>query len=61
MPMFIRRTDPTRCHNCGESVAPYAPACWLCGATLDPLRARRPPSALERVKEGWRTLLRRAR
>jgi len=61
MPMFMRRIDPTRCHNCGQRVTPYAAGCWLCGATLDPLRRRRPASALDRVREGWRALLRRER
>jgi hypothetical protein len=61
MPMFIRRTDPTRCHNCGERVAPYAAGCSLCGAALDPLRWRRPQSARDRVAECWRALLRRER
>jgi predicted amidophosphoribosyltransferase len=61
MPMFMRRTDPTRCHNCGQRVTPYAAGCWLCGAALDPLRRRRPASTLDRVREGWRALLRRER
>jgi predicted amidophosphoribosyltransferase len=59
--MFTRRTDPTRCHNCGERVTPYAAACWLCGAALDPLRGQRPASARERVAQCWRALLRRER
>ena len=61
MPMFIRRTDPTRCPNCGERVTPHAAGCWLCGAQLDPLLWRRPLSVRERVVEFWRTLLRRER
>jgi predicted amidophosphoribosyltransferase len=61
MPMFIRLPDPTRCENCGERVTPYAAGCWLCGATLDPLRSQRPPGALDRVAARWRALLRRGR
>jgi predicted amidophosphoribosyltransferase len=59
--MLIRRPDPTRCHNCGEHVMPYAAVCWLCGAKLDPLRWQRPPGPLDRVVERWRALVRRGR
>jgi predicted amidophosphoribosyltransferase len=59
MPMFLRRPDPTRCDNCGERVTPYAAGCWLCGATLDPLRWQRPPGPLDRAAARWRALLRR--
>jgi predicted amidophosphoribosyltransferase len=59
--MFIRRPDPTRCENCGERVTPDAAKCWLCGATLDPLRSHRTPGALDRVVERWRARLRRER
>jgi predicted amidophosphoribosyltransferase len=58
MSMLIRRTDPTRCENCGERVTPYASQCWLCGAMLEP---RRPPSPLDRLVERCRALLRRER
>jgi predicted amidophosphoribosyltransferase len=57
----MRHPDPTRCHNCGESVMPNAAVCWLCGATLDPLRWQRPPGPLDRAAARWRALLRRGR
>jgi hypothetical protein len=56
MSMSIRRPDPSRCHNCGERVTPYAAGCWLCGADLDPLRWQRPAGALDRLAKLFRTL-----
>jgi hypothetical protein len=40
---------------------PYAAGCWLCGATLDPLRSQSPPGPLDRVAARWRAVLRRRR
>ncbi len=59
MPMFVTRPDPTRCHNCGERVTPYAAGCWLCSAELDPTRWQRPPGLVERLARRWRALVRK--
>jgi predicted amidophosphoribosyltransferase len=59
MPFLIRRPDPTRCHNCGESVTPYAAGCWLCSAELDAQRWQRPAGVVDKLAARWRALVRR--
>jgi predicted amidophosphoribosyltransferase len=60
MSMSLRRPDPSRCHNCGERVTPYAAGCRLCGADLDPVRRQRSRGPLDRLTDRWRALFRRA-
>ena len=55
----LRETDTTMrhphiCPRCGEPVSAFAAGCALCGADLDPRRARRPKSAAQRLRSSWR-------
>jgi uncharacterized OB-fold protein len=61
MSMFIRRDDPARCPNCGETVTPYAAGCWLCGERLEPWRRQRAPGPLERLATHVRRAMARRR
>ena len=54
---ILKRSDPTRCPNCGERVTPYAAGCWLCGHTLDPQRWQRPTGIIGRGRALWRAVV----
>jgi len=43
-------TGPHVCPRCGERVSAFAAGCALCGADLDPHRARTPPSVAARLR-----------
>jgi hypothetical protein len=47
-----RRTDPTRCPQCGERVTPFAAGCAICGADLEPARNHHVPVS-RRVGPAW--------
>ena len=49
---MISRPSPTRCPNCREHVTPYAAGCAICGADLDPARARHVPIS-RRIGSAW--------
>ncbi|MEN3285447.1 MAG: hypothetical protein V7607_6587 [Solirubrobacteraceae bacterium] len=54
---ILKRSNPTRCPNCGERVAPYAAGCWLCGQALDPQRWQQPGGLVGRTRALWRTVV----
>jgi predicted amidophosphoribosyltransferase len=54
---ILKRTNPTRCPNCGERVTPYAAGCWLCGQSLDPQRWQRPAGIVGRTRALWRAVV----
>lgn len=47
-----RRTNPTRCPQCGERVTPFAAGCAICGADLDPARTDHVPVS-RRIGSAW--------
>ncbi len=48
----MRRTDPTRCPNCGERVSHFAAGCARCGQELDIHRYDHVPLH-RRLISGW--------
>ncbi|HYY06537.1 MAG TPA: hypothetical protein VE997_08160 [Candidatus Limnocylindria bacterium] len=53
--------SPHICPSCGERVSAFAAGCALCGAELDPHRARGPRSLQDRVRQTMAALNARAR
>lgn len=47
-------SDPHHCPRCGERVKAFAAGCALCGADLDPRRARGPMTVGQRIGGAWR-------
>jgi predicted amidophosphoribosyltransferase len=54
---ILKRSNATRCPNCGERVTPYAAGCWLCGQTLDHQRWQRPAGIVGRTRAMWRAVV----